>query len=262
MGVSLYYANRILDRVFGAGTTIVISPHYVGLSTTTPNFDGTNFTEPGVGYARTSVTPSTFWSAAGGIITSQAQVDFLAGGSAWGTVTYAGLWDAASGGNLLWFVELEQPEIIQANDDSHFPTGDLRLSFISTAWTNAAIDLIMGDVSDDGSPYVPGSSMQLGLSTTTPNVDGTNFTEPVGASYARSSLANNGSNFPLASNGVKTHAGAYAFAEATGSWGTITHWGIFDGSTLIVFGSITTPTPVVSGDRVTFRPGEIEIALV
>lgn len=262
MAVSEYYTNRILDRLLGSsGTAIPIATHYIALSTTTPNYDGTNFTEPTGGYARQSVTASTFWSASSGTATSLVQVDYLASGSAWGTITYMGIFDALTLGNMLWFLPLDMAELIQDGDDSHFPIGDLQLSMSGGGFTNSFATIIIDDVANDGPPYTPSASLQMGLSTTAPNPNGTNFTEPVGANYNRASLTNNATNFPAASGGVKTTGGAFTFPEATGSWGTISHWGIFDGGLLEVYGPLTTPTAVVSGDRPVFRPGEINVAL-
>lgn len=71
----------------------------------------------------------------------------------------------------------------------------------------------------------------LGLSTSTPNDDGTNFTEPVGGSYARVAVTNNDTNFPAAvtTSGVttKSNGAAFTFVDPTGDWGLITHYGWF-----------------------------------
>lgn len=262
MGVSAYFANRILDRILGLGTAIPVATQYVGLSTTTPNFDGSNFTEPvGGGYARQSVTASSFWSSISGVVTSLSAVDFLASGASWGTVTHVGVFDALSGGNLLWFLALEASENIQDGDDSHFLTGNLQLEFQSVPFSDSVVSDVMDDVANDGSPYTPSVGLQVALSTTTPNANGTNITEPVGNGYNRASVTNNATNFPAAVAGVKTHAIDFPFPEATGSWGTVSHWVIFEGGVMVCYGALTTPTAIVSGDRATFRPGEIEIAL-
>lgn len=65
----------------------------------------------------------------------------------------------------------------------------------------------------------------VGLSTTVPNGDGTNVTEPVGGSYARAAKTNNVTNFPAASTSAgvttKTNGTAVAFPTPTSSWGKI-----------------------------------------
>ena len=85
-----------------------------------------------------------------------------------------------------------------------------------------------------GSTTYSPATWYFALSTTEPNDDGTNFTEPSGGSYARVSVTNNSTNFPAAStsSGVttKTNGTDIEFPDPTGTWGTVTHWGWFTGS--------------------------------
>lgn len=71
----------------------------------------------------------------------------------------------------------------------------------------------------------------LGLSTTTPNDDGTGFTEPVGGAYARVAATNNATNFPaattVAGETTKTNGAKFTFTNPTGTWGAASHYGWF-----------------------------------
>lgn len=78
----------------------------------------------------------------------------------------------------------------------------------------------------------------LGLSTTQPNEDGSNFTEPTGVgSYARVAVVNNATNFPVAVtvSGVttKTLATAATFPNPTANWALVpfAYYGWFIAST-------------------------------
>jgi hypothetical protein len=75
----------------------------------------------------------------------------------------------------------------------------------------------------------------LGLATTTPNDDGTGFTEPVGGAYARVSITNNVTNFPAATtvDGVtsKSNGTKFTFVNPSGTWGVIVAYGFFLTST-------------------------------
>lgn len=75
----------------------------------------------------------------------------------------------------------------------------------------------------------------FGLSITQPNDDGSNFTEPVAAAYARVAMVNNATNFPPAATvaGVTTKSNGVAitFPNPTGLWGLIIYWGCFIGPT-------------------------------
>lgn len=70
-----------------------------------------------------------------------------------------------------------------------------------------------------------------GLSTTAPNDDGTGFTEPVGAGYARVAMTNNTTNFPasttVAGRSVKKNGVKVTWPNPTGNWGLLGHYGIF-----------------------------------
>lgn len=77
--------------------------------------------------------------------------------------------------------------------------------------------------------YAP-ATWFLGLSTTTPNEDGTNFTEPIGGSYARVSVANDTAHFPAATVSdatTKTNGAIILFTNPTGTWGVMTYYGWF-----------------------------------
>lgn len=81
-----------------------------------------------------------------------------------------------------------------------------------------------------GHTWAP-STWYLGLSKTTPNDDGTNFTEPVGLGYSRVAVTNNTTNFPAAVTNLgittKTNGAAFTFTNPTGLWGLLTDLGWF-----------------------------------
>jgi hypothetical protein len=72
----------------------------------------------------------------------------------------------------------------------------------------------------------------LGLSVGTPANDGTGFVEPSGAAYARVLIPNTAVSWQPAVVGadgitVKMNAVKFTFPNPTGSWGSVTHWGLF-----------------------------------
>lgn len=106
----------------------------------------------------------------------------------------------------------------------------------------------------------------LGISTTVPSDDGSNFTEPVGGgSYARVALTNNTTNFPNAdtANGVtsKANGAKFTFPNPTGSWGTIVAFGFFtavSGGTPEWWNGIDTSiTPKAGNTPVEFDIGQL-----
>lgn len=135
----------------------------------------------------------------------------------------------------------------------------------------------MGNLSDFGERafvnYVlrsqprPASTYYLGLSTTPfseADVAVTAFSrEPSGNGYARTVI-------PFGSAAVKnnrsiSNASPITFPTATGPWGTISHWGIFDGlgssANLVAQGTLTGSVPVDNGVTFFIAAGDLEISI-
>jgi hypothetical protein len=104
-----YAANRILSAMFGKTSSAQIgSTCYLGLSSTQPNKSGGNVTEPsGNGYARVLVgiagqsATQMMGNPSESKITNDKEIHFNAATGSWGILTYAVVYDAATGGTLL-----------------------------------------------------------------------------------------------------------------------------------------------------------------
>lgn len=107
--------------------------------------------------------------------------------------------------------------------------------------------------------YVKPATVYIGLFTAAPGVGG-GGTEVAGSSYARVAVTNDATNWPNAVAGGKANAVALTFAQATGSWGTVTHVGIFDALTagnLQDFAALVASKTVQNGDVVQFGIGSL-----
>jgi len=113
--------------------------------------------------------------------------------------------------------------------------------------------------------YTPPATMYLALSTTTPTEAGGNFTEPVGNAYARvSTVAADWSAATGTAPATKTNTATKTFPTATGSWGTVTHFGLYDASTagnLLAFGLLGTSKTIDNGDTASFAAGALILKL-
>lgn len=102
------------------------------------------------------------------------------------------------------------------------------------------------------SPAIP-TEYYIGLSTTEPTMSGTNVSEPAsGAGYCRVLL----NNLSTPTNGVVTNTANINFEESTASWGTITHFVIYDaeiGGNLLMYGALSTPRVVEAATVMTIR---------
>lgn len=115
----------------------------------------------------------------------------------------------------------------------------------------------------------PLSTCYMALSTTTPNEDGSNFTEPASSTgYARvligQSTDSSTQKMTDPQNAHTENSEIIFFPEATSSWGTITHFGLYDAATngrLIVFGQLSTPVAVSTNFVPLFRVSNFSINL-
>lgn len=104
-GLSQYSAENVLNYVVGKTAMPALPTAYLALFTAVGTDAGTGFTEvSGGGYARVA-TSAADWNAASGLapssITNAVALSFPLSTAVWGNVVAAGLYDAATGGNLL-----------------------------------------------------------------------------------------------------------------------------------------------------------------
>lgn len=98
----------------------------------------------------------------------------------------------------------------------------------------------------------------LALYTAAPSDSG-GGTEVTGGSYARQSIG----AFSVSGN-VASNASQIDFPTATGSWGTVTHIGVFSavsGGTLYAWAPLTTSKSIASGDVFRVPAGDLDITL-
>lgn len=123
-------------------------------------------------------------------------------------------------------------------------------------WENEILDHVFGK-----GTYTP-PTIYVALSTADPTDDGSGMAEPSGNGYARKQTA--AADWNAASAGAIDNANAIEFPEATGSWGTITHFALFDaaiGGNMLGHGTLSQSKSVGSGDTVKFAAGELDVTL-
>lgn len=141
--ISNYSENKILDLLF-RGQTYSAPTVYVGLYTAIPSAAGGGTEVSGNAYARVKTAASTSqglgdWTATqggtsgastgtSGNTTNANAVNFPTPTANWGQVQWFGLFDAASGGNLLWWGPLTIPKYINQADVVSFPAGSLSVT--------------------------------------------------------------------------------------------------------------------------------------
>lgn len=106
--------------------------------------------------------------------------------------------------------------------------------------------------------YTSPSTVYAALFTSDPT-DAGSGTEVSGGSYARKAIT-----FGAPSNGASTNSAAVEFDQATGNWGTITHFGIYDASSsgnLLYHGALTSSKLIETGDVFKFAIASVSVTL-
>jgi hypothetical protein len=130
MSKSDYLENEILDHVLGGSDYTRPATVYVAIYTATPNDAGGGTEASGGSYARAAVTNNaTNWPAAsGGAKSNGTAITFPTPTAGWGTVTSFGIFDASTGGNLLYYGNLSANKTIDISDTVSFAIGALDIT--------------------------------------------------------------------------------------------------------------------------------------
>lgn len=105
--------------------------------------------------------------------------------------------------------------------------------------------------------YTPPTTVYLALSTTTID-DAGSETEPSGNGYVRKAIA-----FDAAAARLLNQTATVTFDQATGAWGTITDWAIFDassGGNMLAYGVLSASKAIVDGNTASVAAGEVDIS--
>lgn len=140
--MSDFLENKIIDQLFRGQTAPTTTTLHVGLLTSAPSDSGGGTEVSGGSYARVAVTSSLAnWagtqaagsvvasSGTGGATSNNVAISFPTPTATWGTVTHFGIYDAATGGNLLFWGSLTINKTINQADTVTFPAASLSITF-------------------------------------------------------------------------------------------------------------------------------------
>lgn len=138
-----YLENRLIDHLFRSTSLPKFTTVYLGLFTAAPSDagGGTEVSGTGTGYARVAVPANdASWRATqggnsgpsigdSGLTSNATTIVFPAPTGGWGDIRWFGIFDAASGGNLLIWDVLTVTRIVNAGDPAPaFPIDSLTIS--------------------------------------------------------------------------------------------------------------------------------------
>lgn len=138
-----YLENKLVDHIFRGQTFTAPTNLYIALFTAAPSDAGGGTEVSGNGYARATVANSlanwagtqssgstTASTGTGGVTSNNGVVTFATPtGAGWGTVTHMAIFDAVSGGNMLFQGALGASKTINAGDTVSYAAGTLTVTF-------------------------------------------------------------------------------------------------------------------------------------
>lgn len=125
-----------------------------------------------------------------------------------------------------------------------------------------------------GQTFTPPAGLHMGLLTAAPS-DSAAGTEVSGNNYARVNLAPSLTNWAgtqaaasttasTGTSGTTSNNSAINFPTPSGTWGTVTHFAIYDASTagnMLFYGALTTSKTINSGDTVSFAAAALTVQI-
>ena len=105
--------------------------------------------------------------------------------------------------------------------------------------------------------YTAPSAVYLGLSTGDFTDTGSGSSELTGNNYSRVSVA-----FDAAASGATSNTSAIDFAAASGNWGTVSHWALFDAATsgnALITGSFSASKTIETNDVLRIAAGDLDL---
>jgi hypothetical protein len=124
--MSNFLENALINATLRNTAYTSPSVVYLALYTSDPTDADTGTEVSGGSYARQSIT---FGAPSNGVSTNSAAIEFPQAGGAWGTITFVGIRDASTAGNLLFHTPLDASKTIATGDVFRVAIGSLSVAF-------------------------------------------------------------------------------------------------------------------------------------
>lgn len=224
MYATTYFESIILNLARGISAPAP-STMYLALFLNNPGEEGGGVEVAWSGYARQPITFSAPAPAGEGIGIQNAEaITFPSAPAAVGNVTYVGVMDSVTGGNMYLYGMLTESLSVQAGIAPVVRAGSMQWissGKLSNAYKTKILNVLRGTSCPGFTPY-------LALLSGSPESGGAEFT---GGSYARmpvefSAPAEQASGAMMIQNSAEIIS-----ATATATWGNLTHIAIYDAAT-------------------------------
>jgi hypothetical protein len=230
-----YAQKKLLDHTLNLASWTMPTVH-AALFTASPGEAGSLANEVvGGSYGRIELTSKmSATTLATGIATNSSVVTFATPSGTWGLLTYLGICDAASAGNILMYTPLQYPFLIQSGSVApSFPIGTISLSALLTGATSGLtqylgkkwLDHLLGKAS-----FTAPADCYLGFFSADPTSAGSLTNEIATGGYARQNISDIMSAAELAT-GMSVNGANILFPAPTADY-NVTYFAVLDALTV------------------------------
>ena len=258
--ISVYTGNKILDHILKVASFSQPTNLYISLYNGDPSGAGVEC--PGTEYNR--ILCNNWNAAANREVKNTAQIDFdEIETNDWGDISYVGIHDALTEGNLIGYVPLAETYTTQLGDNLYIAAEALTIKWkaggICNSWANKSLDHVF----KNDALSVP-TNLYVGASKADPTDDASGLNEPSTGDYARK-LHN---NWNIAASKATNNDGAITFVTATASWeAAVTHFIISDSldavleGNIIIHGALGASKLIGNGDTLNFADKTLDVVI-
>ena len=123
--ISNYLENALINATLRNTSYTSPTTTYLALYTSDPTDADTGTEVTGGSYVRQSIT---FSSPSNGVTSNSSAIEFPQATADWGTITYVGIRDAVTSGNLLYHTALDASKVINNGDIFKITSGNLSVT--------------------------------------------------------------------------------------------------------------------------------------
>lgn len=258
MYASNYFENAMLNLMRSQSITAPANL-YLALFLSNPGDSGTEGTEITYsGYQRQAITFSApAASGAGLMMQNTSLISFPESSTSAGSVTYVGVFDSSSGGNMWLYGQLDTPLNVQTGVSPVFRAGSVKWVWsgnLSTYYRTAIMNTLRGTNCSGFAPYV-------GFCNGDPTGAGSEFS---GNNYSRVAVTMTSPSQQPSGSALSQNSSDVLSGVATGNWGTLNTIAIFDaassGNAYAVIG-LGTSYNATAGYAVGFHAGDLQFSV-
>ncbi len=256
MYASNYFENLMLNLMRSQSISAP-SNLYLALFLSNPTDDGASGTE--IAYSGYQRQPIVFTaptaSGSGLMISNNALITFPESSTSAGSVTYIGVFDSLSGGNMWLYGQLDSALNVQANVSPVFRANSVSWIWsgnLSTYYRTAIMNTLRGSNCSGFSPYIA-------LCNGDPTGSGAEFS---GNNYSRIAVTMTAPAQQTSGTAMSETAADVISPISTGAWGTLTTLAIADDSTagnFFAIASLGNSYTINNGYSVTIQAGRLQV---